>query len=206
MSPTRRQFLHFAGGVALVGATGALGLIRLGPTPQTGNLLRSLIPLPRHYEVALPIPALARPIATDGGVDAYEIVQRAADVEIIPGHTTRIWGYDGTFPGPTIRARRDRPVQVRFGNDLDVNTVVHLHGGRTPASSDGYPTDQLPPGGSRDYLYPLEQRAATLWYHDHAMDFTGPNVYQGLAGFFLLDDDEDAAPALRRTRTGARRT
>jgi spore coat protein A len=47
--------------------------------------------------------------------------------------------------------------------------------------------------GSRIYRYPSRQRAATLWYHDHRMDFTGPAVYRGLAGFHLIRDDEEAA-------------
>jgi spore coat protein A len=46
-----------------------------------------------------------------------------------------------------------------------------------------------------DYVYPLEQRAATLWYHDHRMDFTGPQVWRGLAGFHIIrDDEEDVLP------------
>jgi spore coat protein A, manganese oxidase len=40
-------------------------------------------------------------------------------------------------------------------------------------------------------VYPLEQRAATLWYHDHRMDFTGPQIWRGLAGFHIVDDDEE---------------
>lgn len=47
--------------------------------------------------------------------------------------------------------------------------------------------------GSRDHRYPMEQPAATLWYHDHRMDFTAPQVWRGLAGFHIIgDDDEDA--------------
>jgi len=30
-----------------------------------------------------------------------------------------------------------------------------------------------------------------MWYHDHFLDFTGPNVYKGLAGFFLVFDELD---------------
>ena len=52
--------------------------------------------------------------------------------------------------------------------------------------------------GQRDYRYPLRQRASTLWYHDHTMDFTGPNVYRGLAGFFLVGDEQDDALPLPR--------
>jgi spore coat protein A len=47
--------------------------------------------------------------------------------------------------------------------------------------------------GVRDHVYPGNQRAATLWYHDHRMDFTAPQVYRGLAGFHLIHDDEDDA-------------
>jgi spore coat protein A len=90
---------------------------------------------------------------------------------------------------------------VRHTNQLPVPVVVHLHGGRTPAEHDGYPTDYVHPGGVRDYVYPLDQAAATLWYHDHRMDFTGPQVYKGLAGFHLVrDDEEDALPLPRGER------
>ena len=105
MSVSRRSFLRLAGGLGLVGATAGLHLVDLGPRPQTGNLLRSGRPLPAAFAVPLPVPAVARPVGTGGGVDRYEVTQREADVEVIPGTTTRVWGYDGTFPGPTIRGR-----------------------------------------------------------------------------------------------------
>ena len=31
-----------------------------------------------------------------------------------------------------------------------------------------------------------------LWYHDHRLDFTAPNVYAGLSGFYLLFDELDS--------------
>jgi len=42
-------------------------------------------------------------------------------------------------------------------------------------------------------------RPSTQWYHDHLLDFTGPNAYRGQAGFVLCFDevdnnDEDADP------------
>jgi spore coat protein A len=50
-------------------------------------------------------------------------------------------------------------------------------------------------GHFKDYTYPQQQRAATLWYHDHRMDFTGPQVWRGLAGFHIIrDEEEDALP------------
>ena len=72
---------------------------------------------------------------------------------------------------------------------------VHLHGGHTPPDSDGHPTDLIGPGASKTYVYPNNQVAATLWYHDHAIDVTGRHVYMGLAGLYLISDSlEDSLP------------
>ncbi|BDM74737.1 hypothetical protein HEK616_82240 (plasmid) [Streptomyces nigrescens] len=63
------------------------------------------------------------------------------------------------------------------------------------------PSDWNVREGYRTYEYPLNQRAATLWYHDHRMDFSAPQVWRGLAGFFLIrDDEEDALPLPRGQR------
>src|SRR2546426_7962973 len=92
--------------------------------------------------------------------------------------------------------------------------TTHLHGGHHPSRSDGFPDDihiggvlqrfVSKPGHYYDYCYPLldpgfstgtpdnSERPSTLWYHDHFFDFTGPNVYRGLAGFFLVFDEIDS--------------
>ena len=167
------------------------------------------------FRVPLPMPPVLEPVRTDGGADYYEIAQRATKQEILPGLKTEIWGYDGIFPGPTVEARSGRHVVIRQWNELPVPVVTHVHGGKTPPESDGYPTDLILPKGHgrdsnahtghgsmaghshffKDYRYPNDQRAATLWYHDHRMDFTGPQVYKGLAGLYLLRDEiEDSLP------------
>ncbi|WP_328709057.1 multicopper oxidase family protein [Microbispora hainanensis] len=208
---SRRGFLGLLGGAGLtVAGCGAL-THELG-REVAGESLTSALPLPARFAVPLPIPATAVPVRPG----RYEVVQRAAEVEIIPGTTTEIWGYDGMFPGPTFDLRAGSPAVIRVRNELSVPTSTHLHGGVTPPESDGYPTDVViargrgfrPPQGehshhdlrqwtfheaARDYVYPLEQRAATLWYHDHRMDFTAPQVWRGLAGFVIVRDDEDDA-------------
>lgn len=217
---TRRTFfgaLAAAAGSAALSGCGTLGVDT--PPGQTGEVLRSERPLPTPYRVPLPRPHTARPTGTltlpDGTTaDLYEIPQRAAEVEILPGVRTTVWGYDGTLPGPTLETRTGRPVVVRHRNDLPVPTVTHLHGGHTPADSDGWPLDLLLPAGAtppqhhgmpgdlavgtRDHHYPMTQRAATLWYHDHRMDFTGPAVHRGLLGLHLVRDDVEAALPLPR--------
>ena len=158
---------------------------------------KAAIAVPR-FQVPLKVPPVMEPTRRTETQDEYDVVQREAEQEILPGHGTRIWGYQGVYPGPTFRVRRGRTAVVRQTNRLSVHTVVHVHGGRTPPDSDGFATDMVMPGETRTYVYPNQQRACTLWYHDHAMDRTGENVYRGLAGFYIVEDDEEAALPLPR--------
>ncbi|MEV6833754.1 multicopper oxidase domain-containing protein [Streptomyces sp. NPDC051133] len=146
--PTRRRVLGIGGALGLL-AAGGLGVsTALTRHPSlTGAELRSAVPLPPAFQVPLPVPSVLRPVDTSGGTDRYEITQRAAELEVLPGMRTPMWTYDGTFPGPTIESRRGRPVTVVHRNELPVPTAVHLHGGRTRPESDGYPTDLVLPAG-----------------------------------------------------------
>lgn len=72
-------------------------------------------------------------------------------------------------------------------------TVVHLHGGKTPPDSDGMPENMLLSGQSKLSAYPNDQRATSLWYHDHGLNITRCNVYAGLAGFWMIRDSDDDA-------------
>jgi len=174
--------IAFGGAATLVTARFALIRSRAEREPA--------IRVPR-FDVPLKIPAVLEPSRRTATQDDYDIVQSEADQEILPGHVTKIWGYQGVFPGPTIRVRSGHAAVVHQTNRLSVHTVTHVHGGRTPADSDGFATDMVMPGETRTYKYPNQQRASTLWYHDHAMDRTGENVYRGLAGFYIVEDDEE---------------
>ena len=148
---------------------------------------------PRPFEQDLRIPSILSPTTTDADTDYYNIVQMMQSQEILPGLQTPIRGYNGTFPGPTIRARSNRRAVIHQSNALPGPVSVHLHGGVQPPESDGYPTDLIPSGGTKEYTYPNLHRAATLFYHDHAMDRTGLNVYMGLSGLYVIEDEVDDA-------------
>jgi spore coat protein A len=217
MAFTRKEFLKLGlvGGAGLALSSGTSASSPLGrANGTTGNLLRSKAQLPKPFVIPLFVPPVLKPERSvswaRAPTDYYEITPKEGKAEILPGLRTALWGYDGIFPGPTIESRSGRKVVVRYHNELPVPVTTHLHGGRTPPGSDGYPTDLILPRsntshthhahptwsfhrGSKFYVYPLEQRAATLWYHDHRMDFTAPQVWRGLAGFHIIRDDEDDA-------------
>jgi len=71
--------------------------------------------------------------------------------------------------------------------------VVHLHGARTGGGNDGWTENAVLPGEAQLAEYLNDQPAAALWYHDHAMAITSLNVISGLAGMYLIRDDEEDA-------------
>ncbi len=129
---------------------------------------------------------------------AIDIVE--ACVPILPGPCTNMWTYGGTFPGPTIRRPTAETTHVTFTNDLPAaagEMTVHNHGNHSSSENDGQSHHYLIPAG-QSLMYTYEhmedggaERGATQWYHDHRMDVTGRNVWNGLAGMYLIDDPAD---------------
>ncbi len=80
---------------------------------------------------------------------------------------------------------------------LNAWTVVHLHGARVRAESDGWTENAFLPrnvqAASQRSLYPPQPRSMMLWYHDHAYTITRLNVFAGLAGGWVIRDDEEQA-------------
>ncbi|MGZ9252658.1 MAG: multicopper oxidase domain-containing protein, partial [Candidatus Deferrimicrobiaceae bacterium] len=69
------------------------------------------------------IPPVLTPTSMASTTDSYDLSIREADVEIIPGMLTRIMGFNGLTPGPTIRARVGRQVVMTHSNGLPVTTL-----------------------------------------------------------------------------------
>jgi spore coat protein A len=237
MAITRRGFLCGAGG--WVGAVALADLWRTAraftPPPMTmpmatrtnaPTLASPKVPLINPTSLArfvdpLPVPPIARATGTrthprypGRELPYYRVDMRAFKAKLhrdIPA--TPMWGYNGSFPGPTFETKRDEPLLVEWVNALpdkhflpidhtihgaekdkpEVRVVTHVHGARVPADGDGYPEDWYAPGRSALYHYPNGQDAATLWYHDHAMGITRLNIYAGLVGAFIVRDDEEKA-------------
>jgi spore coat protein A len=128
----------------------------------------------------------------------------------------RFWSYGDGLLAPVIEARAQEPLTIEWVNALpekhflpidytlhgcgrelpEVRAIVHVHGAKVLPKDDGYPTDWFVPGTSRTCLYPLQQDATALWYHDHAMGLNRLNIYAGLYGMFLIRDRAEEALGL----------
>ncbi len=237
----------------------------------------------RKFATPLLIPPVmprAGTITLKGGqlADYYEISMKQFSQQILPAGLppTTVWGYGAVAgmgknpllihnaPSLTIEAKVNRPVRVKWINDLvDANgkylphllpvdptlhwanppggcderdtrptfdetpgaytgpvpMVTHVHGAvGVGDESDGYAEAwylpnacDIPEGyategtwydffarkaranfratwgsGYATFQYPNENRASTVWYHDHALGMTRLNVYAGPAGFYIV--------------------
>jgi spore coat protein A, manganese oxidase len=201
MNLSRRDLMKVS---VFAGAAVALPLERSvnALTTSGARIAQSALPLP--FTTPFERPPVLYPVKWDDTTDYYRISMERARAEIIPGLQTDVWGYNGIVPGPTIRARKGRPVVVRQINNLPAKhptlgytpwTSVHLHGSASLPQHDGYASDITNPGQYKDYRYPNWQNGRTLWYHDHGVHHTAENVSMGLAGMYhIIDDLEDSLP------------
>src|SRR6204780_1162495 len=170
---------------------------------------------------ALPIPLTAQPSEPRASpanptvkVPYYKLGMRPFEMKVHRDlKPTRMWGFGSQSPGPTLDVRSGQEILVEWSNELpykhflpidhnlsgagkdqpEVRTVVHLHGGKAPPDSDGYPEDWIVPGKSALYHYPNQQDPAMLWYHDHAMGINRLNIFAGLMGVYIVRDDAEDA-------------
>lgn len=174
---SRRDFLTGIAGFAAIAAAPIAVSAGCGKDP--GSTTRPL-----------PIPPLAPATLGADGIRHFQLVVRTGSSEILPGKHTPTWGYNGSMLGPTLRARRGDAVACTVRNTTGEETTVHWHGMHVPARCDGGPHQTIPPGGDWEAEWTVRQPAATLWYHPHPHGATEKQVYRGLSGFFLIDDEQ----------------
>ena len=131
----------------------------------------------------LPIPDLVEP-----GSGRTELAALAGLAGIAEGGKTPVLGFSRPYLGPTLRLRRGQVAELAVANRLEEPVTCHWHGLHVPAVLEGGPALQIGPGQTWNVSLPVDQPAATLWYHSHIHRRTADHVYYGLAGLLLIDD------------------
>lgn len=184
---SRRQFLKLTG-------YGTLGLMTGGLWPGLDRLMAAQTS-DTNFVPDLDISLWARP----------------DEIAIFPGSSTGVWRYHATvhksdrarvvemprsYLGPIIKVKQGEKIRIRFNNTVPEVSIVHWHGLHVPAIMDGHPRYVIPQGQSYLYEFEVKNRAGTYWYHPHPHGRTGPQVYGGLAGLFLVSDAEEQGVGL----------
>jgi FtsP/CotA-like multicopper oxidase with cupredoxin domain len=129
----------------------------------------------------------------DGNVKVFELTVDEVDWETTPGNIEKARGYNGTIPGPIIRAKEGDNVRIVVKNNLTESTSVHWHGIKVPNNMDGVSfltQDPIKPGQTWTYEFPLKNSGSHM-YHSHHN--SADQVNRGLLGAFIVEPKDPAS-------------
>ena len=203
----RRQWIQLGGVVAVAGAGGAAWMVfgsrRPGGSQALGGGLFRHYPFDpvaaENFQQKLFIPIASGPFGVLDVVAPLNIRATAASFPLLPGpasqapspfllYQTEQAGQ--AYQNPILRIESGARFTASLDNALTEPTIIHWHGLHTPAKMDGHPRDTIAPGARYDYDFTVRNRGGTYWYHTHAHELTAKQAYNGLASFFLVDDDD----------------
>ena len=157
-----------------------------------------------NFRQKLFVPSASGPFGVLDVVGPLKIRATVASFPLLPGPKTPIPSpfllYQTEHAGkayqnPILRIESGSRFTASLDNALPEPTIIHWHGLHTPAAMDGHPASTIAPGGRYDYDFTVRNRGGTYWYHTHAHGLTAKQAYQGLASFFLVDDDDQRSVA-----------
>jgi FtsP/CotA-like multicopper oxidase with cupredoxin domain len=201
---TRRQLLVAAGPVLAAVPVAKLALDEAGATPPPRHAAGAH-GMPSHAAmVGAEVPAPDRPTSLDellhpppplrhkpGRAREYTLSAYDREIEVAKGVSFSAWTYNGTVPGPVIRATEDDLLRVSFANGGSHPHTIHFHGIH-PANMDGV-FEIVEPGGTYTYEFPARPYGMHL-YHCHATPLK-KHIAKGLYGALIIDPAKPRKPA-----------
>lgn len=134
----------------------------------------------------------------------------AAEMQILPGEKTRVFTYqsellkgedhnlrqiENSFLGPVIKVKQGQKIRIYFDNEISQESIIHWHGLHISHEMDGHPMYVINKGEQYVYEFEVNNRPGTYWFHPHPHGKTGPQVYGGLAGLFIVEGNENNLPS-----------
>ncbi|MBN2981766.1 multicopper oxidase family protein [Cohnella algarum] len=135
------------------------------------------------------LPALSETdtVTPTGQIHEYKLEAKPARWKLVSGVETDAYTYNGTVPGPTIRAKEGDTIRVILKNSLSDETSIHWHGLHVPNAMDGVPafTQQaIKPGETFTYEF-TANHAGTYMYHPHFNSIE--QIDKGMYGLLIID-------------------
>ncbi len=146
----------------------------------------------------LHIPPILEP-TLEGDTKVFELEIANGTHQFFAGQDAATQGYNGTYLGPTIKVKTGDNVRFNIVNTLDEVTTVHWHGMHVPPEMDGTPHQPIMPGATWHPHYEIKNEASTMWYHPHTHGGTARQSYFGLAGLYIIEDENSASLDIPQT-------
>ena len=148
-----------------------------------------------NFKQKLFIPVGSGPFGVLDVAGPLKIRATSASFALMPGRESPFLLYQTeqagkAYQNPILRMENGARFTASLHNELPEPTIIHWHGLHTPAAMDGHPSSTIGPGARYDYDFIVRNRGGTYWYHTHAHNLTAKQAYNGLASFFLVDDDD----------------
>ena len=179
MNVARRKFLKSVG-LGVAGATFAHALLGVDAVAAAERPM-------------FPTPVEAGKRLADGTV---HITLEAAEREVlVAGRFARLWTYNGSLPGPTLKLREGERVELELTNSLAEPTNFHFHGLHiSPTGQGDNVFRHVSPGETALYAFTVPQGSAgTYWYHPHVHKAVSKQLFNGLAGAIVVEGAVDDA-------------
>ncbi|HTU65184.1 MAG TPA: copper oxidase [Steroidobacteraceae bacterium] len=180
MKLSRRNLLAAAG--ALAPAVAAAQSTRSPQTPPSSAPRRDA----HGYRPVRTLNGWTLPYKLVNGVKEFHLVAEEFEHEFAPGCRAKVWGYNGSTPGPTIEAVEGDRVRLLVTNRLKEHTTMHWHGMILPSGMDGVgglSQPHIEPGETYAYEITLKQNG-THMYHPHADEMV--QMALGMMGLFII--------------------
>lgn len=121
--------------------------------------------------------------------ESYDLTASYVKTEV-GNRTLRMLAYNGSIPGPIIKAEQGAEVTINFKNYTDIEQTIHSHGVRIDNRFDGVPNstqNAVQPGESFTYTVEFKD-AGVYWYHPHTREDYAQEM--GLYGNYIIEPSE----------------
>ncbi len=135
-----------------------------------------------------------------GGIDErISLALNAGIHDFGNGAASETFGINGAHLGPVLRVKQGQTLPFDIMNNVGDTTTLHWHGLHIPGDVDGGPHQEIEQGKTWSPDVPIVQQASMNWFHSHAHGKTAQQVYKGLAGVMLIEDDASLSADLPKT-------
>jgi suppressor of ftsI/bilirubin oxidase len=195
MPSLKRRML--VGAAAVAGAAALAGGFIWKHRPRPEPVEPPFVPDP-SFPNALRLPGAQGMYGVLDASGSFAMVAKPARHALLPGKSAEMLAYEVEHHGailhnPVLRVRTGTQLRIKFWNSINEASIIHWHGLKVDSNNDGHPHYAIAGGATYDYQFTVPNRAATYWYHPHPHHLTGKQVYAGLAGLFIVEDDDEIA-------------